>query len=327
MLQSSSYIIIPSSKPVTAERTIKIAKLINDTDFIKKYPPFIKGKVRNVYDLGDRLLVISTDRVSAFDVVFPNLIPNKGKVLNSISAFWFDFTKNIVRNHMISTNINEFPEGLKEFNEELEGRSMLVRKLEMVECECVIRGYLEGSGLKEYNRTGSICGIKLPKGLKQADKLPEPIFTPTTKAKTGHDESVTFEVLKDRIGSELAVKLRDASLALFVKASEHAERRGIILADTKLEFGIDNNELIAADEMFTPDSSRFWQMDEYEPGRAQKSFDKQYLREYLETLDWDKNPPAPQLPQEVIARTEAKYIEAYERITGKKFKWAEMSRV
>ncbi len=293
--------------------------LINNTDFIR-LPLFIKGKVRNVYDLGDKLLIVVTDRISAFDVIFSELIPNKGVVLNSISAFWFDYTKDVIGNHVITTNVNEYPKELSAFKEELEGRSMLVKKIEMVPAECIVRGYLEGSGLKEYNETGCICGIKLPAGLKQADKLPEPIFTPSTKESEGHDINVSFEGLCDKIGTEMAEKLRDASIKLYLKASKHAESKGLILADTKFEFGIADGELVVADEVCTPDSSRFWAMDEYEPGRAQKSFDKQYLREYLETLTWDKQPPAPQLPQEVIEKTEAKYIEAYERITGIKFK-------
>lgn len=293
--------------------------LINNTDFIK-LPLFIKGKVRNVYDLGDKLLIVVTDRISAFDVIFSELIPNKGAVLNSISAFWFDYTKDVIGNHVITTNVDEYPEGLSAFKEELQGRSMLVKKIDMVPAECIVRGYLEGSGLKEYNETGCICGIKLPAGLKQADKLPEPIFTPSTKESEGHDINVSFEGLCNKVGTEMAQKLRDASINLYLKASKHAESKGLILADTKFEFGVYNGELVVGDEVCTPDSSRFWAMDEYEPGRAQKSFDKQYLREYLETLTWDKQPPAPKLPEEVIKKTEAKYIEAYERITGKKFK-------
>lgn len=292
--------------------------LINNTDFIK-LPLFIKGKVRNVYDLGDKLLIVVTDRISAFDVVFSELIPNKGKVLNSISAFWFDFTKDVIGNHVITTNVDEYPKELHMFKEELEGRSMLVKKIEMLPAECIVRGYLEGSGLKEYQQSGTVCGIKLPAGLKQADKLPEPIFTPSTKESEGHDINVSFEFLCEKIGTEMATKLKEASLKLYKKASKHAESQGLILADTKFEFGIIDGELVVGDEMFTPDSSRFWAMDEYEPGRAQKSFDKQYLREYLEGLTWDKQPPAPELPKEVIEKTEAKYVEAYERITGKKF--------
>lgn len=293
--------------------------LINNTDFIR-LPLFIKGKVRNVYDLGDKLLIVVTDRISAFDVIFSELIPNKGVVLNSISAFWFDYTKDVIGNHVITTDVNQYPKELSAFKEELEGRSMLVKKIDMVPAECIVRGYLEGSGLKEYNETGCICGIKLPAGLKQADKLPEPIFTPSTKESEGHDINVSFEGLCDKVGVEMANKLRDASINLYLKASKHAESKGLILADTKFEFGMSNGELVVGDEVCTPDSSRFWAMDEYEPGRAQKSFDKQYLREYLETLTWDKQPPAPKLPEEVINKTEAKYIEAYERITGAKFK-------
>lgn len=292
--------------------------LINDTDFIK-LPLFIKGKVRNVYDLGNELLIVVTDRISAFDVVFSELIPNKGKVLNSISAFWFDYTKDVIGNHVITTDVSKYPEGLSKFKEELEGRSMLVKKVEMVPAECIVRGYLEGSGLKEYQQTGEICGIKLPAGLRQGDRLPEPIFTPSTKESEGHDVNVSFETLCEKIGPELAHKLKEASISLYRKASLHAESKGLILADTKFEFGMFQGELVVGDEMFTPDSSRFWAMDEYEPGKAQKSFDKQYLREYLESLDWDKQPPAPALPQEVITKTEAKYVEAFERITGRKF--------
>ncbi len=291
--------------------------LIGDTGFIK-LPLFVKGKVRDVYDLGDKLLIIATDRISAFDLVFPNLIPNKGRVLNGMSVFWFNFTRDIIGNHMITADVDRYPLGLSEFKEELAGRSMLVKKVKMVEAECVVRGYLEGSGLKEYRKKGSISGIKLPEGMVQAQKLPEPIFTPTTKAKAGHDESVTFEELADRIGTELAARLRDVSIALYEKASKHAANRGIILADTKFEFGILDGELIAADEMFTPDSSRFWAMDDYQPGRAQKSFDKQYIRDYLESIGWDKNPPAPVLPDDVVKKTEEKYLEACERITGSK---------
>lgn len=292
--------------------------LLNNTDFIK-LPLFVKGKVRNVYDLGDQLLIVVTDRISAFDVVFDELIPNKGTVLNSISAFWFDFTRDVIGNHVITTDVNKYPKELSAFKDELQGRSMLVKKVEMLPAECIVRGYLEGSGLKEYQKTGTVCGIKLPAGLKQADKLPEPIFTPSTKESEGHDINVSFEVLCEKIGLEMAQKLKDASLKLYEKASKHAESKGLILADTKFEFGMLDGELVVGDEMFTPDSSRFWAMDEYQPGRAQKSFDKQYLREYLESITWDKQPPAPELPKEVIRKTEEKYVEAYERITGKKF--------
>ena len=293
--------------------------LLRNTDFIK-LPVFIKGKVRDVYEVGeDMLLMVVTDKVSAFDVVFDQLIPNKGKVLNGISEFWFNYLKDIIGNHVVTTDVSKYPMGLSEFKDELQGRSMLVKKVKMIPAECIVRGYLEGSGLKDYKKTGSICGIKLPEGLKQADKLPEPIFTPSTKAHEGHDENVSYEVVVEQIGEELAKTIKEKSLALYKKASEYAESKGLILADTKFEFGILDGEVVIADEMFTPDSSRFWAMDDYEPGRAQKSFDKQFLREYLETLDWDKTPPAPTLPEYVIKNTEAKYIEAYEKLTGKKF--------
>lgn len=293
--------------------------LVKDTNFID-LPVFIKGKVRDVYEVGDdKLLMIVTDRISAFDVVFDDLIPDKGRVLNGISEFWFDFCKDIIGNHVITTDVCEYPMGLSKFKEELRGRSMLVKRVKMVEAECIVRGYLEGSGLKDYKATGEISGIKLPEGLRQADKLPEPIFTPSTKAKEGHDINVSYEYVKEQIGEDLASSLKEKSISLYNKAEEYALSRGIILADTKFEFGILDGQLVIADEMFTPDSSRFWELADYKPGRAQKSFDKQYLREYLESLDWDKTPPAPKLPKEVIEKTRAKYIEAYERITGKKF--------
>jgi len=251
--------------------------LIKDTDFID-LPVFVKGKVRNVYDLGDSLLMVVTDRISAFDVVFDELIPNKGKVLSSISAFWFDFTKDILPNHVISTNPEEYPMGLSKYKEELQGRSMLVKKVKMLPAECIVRGYLEGSALKEYNANGTVGGIKMPEGLLQGDKLPSPLFTPSTKEDTGHDINITYDQLVDLIGIEDAQALRDSSLALYTKVSEYALTKGLILADTKFEFGKIDGQLVVADEMFTPDSSRFWDLSDYQPGRAQKSFDKQYLR-------------------------------------------------
>ena len=290
--------------------------LIKDTDFID-LPVFIKGKVRNVYDLGDSLLMIVTDRISAFDVVFDELIPDKGKVLSSISAFWFDFTKDIIPNHVITTDPKEYPMGLDKFEKELKGRSMLVKKVQMLPAECIVRGYLEGSALKEYKKSGTVGGIKMPEGLKQGDKLPEPLFTPSTKEETGHDINITFEQLKELLGEEDATALKDAAIALYNKVSEYALTKGLILADTKFEFGKIDGKLVVADEMFTPDSSRFWDAADYEPGRAQKSFDKQYLREWLETLDWDKTYPAPTLPEEVINKTAEKYRECYSRLTGK----------
>lgn len=282
--------------------------------------PFKTGKVRDMFDLGDKLLIVVTDRISAFDCVFPNYIPEKGKVLNSISEFWFDFTKDIIPNHMITTDVSEYPAPFNKYVDELSGRSMLVKKVDIVPAECIVRGYLEGSGLKDYKRTGKVCGIELPEGMKQADKMPEPVFTPSTKAEEGHDINVTYEELCDEIGLEMAGKLKDASLALYKAVSEYALEKGLILADTKFEFGMLDGELVVADEMFTPDSSRFWDASDYEPGRAQKSFDKQYVREYLETLDWDKTPPAPELPDDVIAKTTDKYREAYKILTGKELK-------
>jgi phosphoribosylaminoimidazole-succinocarboxamide synthase len=292
--------------------------LIRDTNFID-LPVFIKGKVRDVYKVGeDMLLMIVTDRISAFDVVFDDLIPNKGCVLNGISEFWFNYCKDIIGNHVVTTEVSEYPMGLSKFREELKGRSMLVRKTQMVKAECIVRGYLEGSGLKDYKATGTISGIKLPTGLKQADRLPEPIFTPSTKADEGHDMNVSYEYVKREIGEEMAELLKEKSVALYKKTGEYLLSKGIILADTKFEFGMLDGKLVIADEMCTPDSSRFWDLSDYQPGRAQKSFDKQFLREYLETLDWNKQPPAPKLPADVIQKTEAKYVEAYERITGKK---------
>lgn len=290
--------------------------LLKDTSFID-LPIFIKGKVRDVYDLGDSLLIVVTDRISAFDVVFEELIPDKGIVLNSIAAFWFEQTKAVIDNHVISTNPAEYPQGLSAYAEELAGRSMLVKKITMLPAECIVRGYLEGSALKEYLKNGTVSGIKLPAGLLQGDRLPEPMFTPSTKAESGHDINITFDELINIVGEKIAVQLRDKSLELYRFAADYSEKAGIILADTKFEFGISDGNLIVADEIFTPDSSRFWDMSEWQPGHAQKSFDKQYLREWLETLDWDKNPPAPELPQEIIEKTAAKYREAYERLTGK----------
>ena len=293
-----------------------MSTLLKDTSFIE-LPVFIRGKVRDVYDLGDSLLIVVTDRISAFDVVFNELIPDKGKVLNSISAFWFDLTRNVVANHVITTDPRLYPMGLDKFADQLAGRSMLVKKIEMLPAECIVRGYLEGSALKEYRQTGMISGMPMPAGLRQADRLPEPIFTPSTKAEAGHDINITFDELCSLIGKDLASNVRQKSLDMYNFAAQYAESRGIILADTKFEFGLLDGELVIADEIFTPDSSRFWELSEYEPGRAQKSFDKQYLREWLETLDWDKTPPPPALPEEVISKTSAKYRDAYYLLTGK----------
>lgn len=290
--------------------------LQRNTDYID-LPLLIRGKVRDVYDLGDTMLMIVTDRISAFDVVFDELIPDKGKVLNSISAFWFQMTRDIVPNHVISTDPREYPMGLSKYYEQLKGRSMWVKKAKMLPAECIVRGYLEGSALKEYRLRGTVSGVKMPAGLGQCDKLPEPIFSPSTKAEEGHDMNISMKELEDLIGVEDARLLEQSSLALYNAGSAYALSKGLILADTKFEFGKIDGRLVIADEMLTPDSSRFWEASEYVPGRAQKSFDKQYLREWLETLDWDKTYPAPKLPAEVIGKTADKYREAYARITGK----------
>jgi len=290
--------------------------LQRDTEYID-LPVLLKGKVRNVYDLGDSLLLVVTDRISAFDVVFDELIPDKGVVLNSISAFWFDYTKDVIKNHVISTNPEDYPMGLSQYADRLRGRSMWVKKMKMLPVECIVRGYLEGSALKEYKESGTISGLKQKEGLVQGDKLPSPMFTPSTKEEEGHDVNISYKELEVLIGEDMAKQLSDASLALYEKASAYALSKGIILADTKFEFGMFDGELVIGDEMFTPDSSRFWALSDYQPGRAQKSFDKQYLREWLESTDWDKTPPAPALPEEVIQKTSEKYKQAYALLVGK----------
>ena len=275
-----------------------------------------RGKVRDVYDLGDRLLIVATDRISAYDCVMPNGIPGKGKILTEMSIFWFDLTEEIVENHLITADVAEYPEELQPFREVLEGRSMLVVKADRVDVECVARGYLAGSGWREYREDGTVCGISLPAGLRECDKLPNAIFTPATKAATGHDENISFEQAADLVGMDLASELRDTTLAVYERARDYAEGRGILIADTKFEFGLSGGRLILIDEILSPDSSRFWPADEYEPGRSQNSFDKQSVRDYLDTLDWDKTPPAPELPEDVVQRTMAKYEEAYSRLVG-----------
>lgn len=279
---------------------------------------FKKGKVRDIYDLGDKLLLIATDRISAFDVVLPNGIPDKGKVLTQLSAFWFEYTKAIIPNHLIATDVTDFPEVTKKYQQLLTERAMLVKKSRGVEIECVVRGYLAGSGWKEYQKSGTVCGIQLPKGLVESSKLPEPIFTPSTKASTGHDINISEPEMINIVGQDLGKMLKEKSLAIYATAAKFAESRGIIISDTKFEFGILDNQLILIDEVLTPDSSRFWQQDEYSPGQSQKSFDKQFVRDYLETLDWDKTPPGPVLPEEVVNKTSEKYREAYQRLVGKK---------
>jgi phosphoribosylaminoimidazole-succinocarboxamide synthase len=276
------------------------------------------GKVRDIFDLGDRLLFVATDRISAFDCIMPNGIPHKGQVLTQISYFWFAQTESFQPNHLLSHAQDPLPANLKPFAAELDGRSMIVKKAKPLAIECVVRGYLAGSGWKEYRANQTVCGVKLPPGLTESAELPEPIFTPATKAETGHDENISFEQAADIVGSGIAEQARAASLRIYNTARDYARKRGIIIADTKFEFGVFNDELILIDEVLTPDSSRFWPADQYQPGKGQPSFDKQFVRDYLETLDWNKTPPAPALPPEVVARSEAKYLEAYERLTGRK---------
>ncbi|HYF04312.1 MAG TPA: phosphoribosylaminoimidazolesuccinocarboxamide synthase [Patescibacteria group bacterium] len=277
---------------------------------------FRRGKVRDVYELENYLMMVATDRISAFDCIMPQPVPGKGKILTEISKFWFDLTCDIVENHLISTEIKDFPKECQPYADDLEGRSMLVKKTEPLPIECVVRGYLAGSGWKEYQQSRTVCGIGLPEGLQESAKLPEPIFTPATKAEEGHDENIPFEKAVELCGRDVAEEAREISLKLYTFAAEYAEQRGVILADTKFEFGLlGNGELILIDEALTPDSSRYWLASEYAPGKAQMNFDKQVLRDYLETLDWNKQPPAPDLPQEVIEHTLAKYREALDRIT------------
>jgi len=277
-----------------------------------------RGKVRDIYDLGDRLLIVATDRISAFDVVMPNPIPDKGTILTQLSKFWFDMTKEIVPNHIISTDVKDFPEECRPYQEILRDRSMLVVKTQPLPIECVVRGYLSGSGWEEYKKTGEVCSIALPKGLVESSKLEKPIFTPATKEEIGHhDENITFGKVEMIVGKELAQRLKSLSLSIYKKARDFAEGNGILIADTKMEFGIKDGKLLLIDELLTPDSSRFWPKDDYRPGSSQKSFDKQFLRDYLLSIHWDKNPPAPQLPEEIIQKTREKYLEAYERLVGK----------
>ena len=292
-------------------------QVVSTTDF-KNLHLKGRGKVRDIYDLGDRLLIVATDRISAFDVVMPNPIPDKGKVLTQLSKFWFDMTKGIVPNHIISTDVRDFPEECRPYQEILRDRSMLVVKTQPLPIECVVRGYLSGSGWEEYGKTGEVCGIQLPKGLAESSKLEEPIFTPATKEEIGlHDENITFERVETIVGKELAQRLKFLSLAIYKKARDFAEGKGILIADTKMEFGVKDGRLLLIDELFTPDSSRFWPKDDYRPGGSQKSFDKQFLRDYLLSIRWNKNPPAPQLPEEIVRKTRGKYLEAYERLVGR----------
>jgi phosphoribosylaminoimidazole-succinocarboxamide synthase len=276
-----------------------------------------RGKVRDVYTAGDRLLIVATDRISAFDYILPTGIPDKGRVLTQLSIFWFDFLRDVTPTHFLTAKVDDYPAPLPKFHDQLEGRSMLVKRAKMVEIECVARGYISGSGWKEYRENGTVCGIRLPAGLRESDKLPEPIFTPATKAQTGHDENVSFEHVASLIGEDLAGRLRDLTLEIYSRAARYAETKGIIIADTKFEFGFVGDELVLGDEVLTPDSSRFWPAETYKPGGAQFSFDKQFVRDYLESIRWNKQPPAPPLPEEVAAKTGEKYREAYRILTGR----------
>lgn len=295
--------------------------MTNETILTLDLPGITKlksGKVREIFDLGDSFLFVATDRISAFDCVMPNGIPRKGEVLTQLSHFWFDQVANIVPNHRLAKANDPLPEKLKPFAAQVGRRSMIVKKAKPLAIECVVRGYLAGSGWKEYRKRQTVCGIPLPAGLQDSSELPQPIFTPSTKAETGHDENIDFATAEKIAGPEIARKVRDMSIQIYSFAREYARKRGIIIADTKFEFGtLPDGTLILIDEVLTPDSSRFWPADQYAPGKSQPSFDKQFVRDYLETLDWDKTPPAPALPPEVVAKTTAKYVEAYEKITGK----------
>jgi len=276
-----------------------------------------RGKVRDIYDLGEHFLIIATDRLSAFDVVLPTPIPNKGKVLTQMSAFWFDFFKEFVPNHVVSTKVDQYPKDLHRFRDQLEGRSMLVKKARVFPIECVARGFLTGSGLKDYNRTGEVCGIRLPAGLRDSDRLPQPIFSPATKAETGHDENISEEQATKIVGVENIRRLKELTLSIYNRAVEFAAKRGIIICDTKFEFGTIDGVIAIVDEMLTPDSSRFWPADRYSPGKPQPSFDKQFVRDYLERIGWNKQPPAPELPEDIVRATSAKYVEALRILTGR----------
>jgi len=297
--------------------TETLDSVLLQTDF-RDLELFASGKVRDVYQIGsDHLLFIATDRISAFDYVLATGIPHKGQVLTQISLFWFDFLKELVPNHLVTANVSQYPAEVRKYADQLRGRSMLVRRAEMFPVECVVRGYLSGSGWKEYKASGSVCGIKLPAGLRESEQLPEPIFTPATKATTGHDENISFEHMSQLVDPEDARMLRDLSLAIYKKAADYARQKGIIIADTKFEFGRTAAGITLADEVLTPDSSRFWPADKYEPGMSQQSFDKQYVRDYLEEIRWNKQPPAPALPTEVARKTSEKYVQAFRQLTGR----------
>jgi phosphoribosylaminoimidazole-succinocarboxamide synthase len=276
-----------------------------------------RGKVRDVYRVDGKLLIVASDRISAFDYILPTGIPDKGRVLTQLSIFWFDFLRDLTPTHFLTADVREYPDSLRPYADQVEGRSMLVKRADMVEIECVARGYISGSGWKEYQQHGTVCGIPLPKGLRESDKLPEPVFTPATKAQTGHDENVSFDHICSLIGADLAARLRDLTLAIYNKAARYAETKGIIIADTKFEFGFVGDELVLGDEVLTPDSSRFWPADTWRPGGPQFSYDKQFVRDYLESIRWNKQPPAPPLPDEVARKTSEKYRQAYRVLTGR----------
>jgi len=276
-----------------------------------------QGKVRDVYSVDGQLLIVATDRISAFDYILPTGIPDKGRVLTQLSIFWFDFLRDVTATHFVTADVDQYPAALRPFRSQLDGRSMLVKRAQMVEIECVARGYLAGSGWKEYKSHGTVCGIPLPAGLRESDRLPAPLFTPSTKAQTGHDENISFEKMCALVGADLGARLRDLTLAIYSRAASYAETKGVIIADTKFEFGFVDGALVLGDEVLTPDSSRFWPAESYRPGGAQFSYDKQYVRDYLESIHWDKQPPAPSLPDEVAAKTSEKYRLAYRVLTGK----------
>jgi phosphoribosylaminoimidazole-succinocarboxamide synthase len=293
-----------------------LSKPLLETDF-PTLTLYARGKVRDLYAVSGWLLLVATDRISAFDHVLGSGIPDKGRILTQLSLFWFDFLKDVVPNHLVTADVGQFPDELKPFAAELRGRSMMVARAQMFPVECVVRGYLSGSGWKDYQQTGAVCGIPLPKGMVESQQLPEPIFTPASKSSSGHDENISFSDMEERIGRKSAERLREISLEIYRRASEHAASKGLILADTKFEFGTTANGIVLADEVLTPDSSRFWPADTYSPGKPQLSFDKQFVRDYLEKIRWNKQPPAPALPEDVVSKTRDKYLEAFRRLTGK----------
>ena len=311
------YIIylLPRSQPEGTVKSIQTSVILQTE--LPGIELHARGKVRDVYRVDGRLLIVATDRISAFDYILPTGIPDKGRVLTQLSVFWFDFLREVTPTHFLTERLEDYPAALGPFRDQLEGRSMLVRRARMVDIECVVRGYLSGSGWKEYRHQGTVCGIQLPAGLRESDRLPEPIFTPATKAQTGHDENISFARMAELIGGELARRLRDLSLEIYGRAARYAESRGIIIADTKFEFGFVGDDLVLGDEVLTPDSSRFWAAASYQPGGPQFSFDKQFVRDYLESIHWNKQPPAPPLPEEVAAQTGEKYRQAYLELTGR----------